>query len=240
MSCNGCRVLRKGCSDGCTIRPCLQWIRSPEAQANATVFLAKFYGRAGLINLINAGPPHLRPAIYRSLLYEACGRIIDPVYGSVGLLWSGSWRLCQAAVESVLLRGEPATRFPADATAPKPYDIRYMTRIPSDIGAGANCDLHKVTANSRVLFKRSANALRPPSSPSSDPFAEGMHQTEAEGKLPEETVQDDDDDELDLTLGFEPAARGAAGGRGPVIRQNGEGTAWFSEGCPEDLLLRLR
>ena len=47
LSCNGCRVLRKGCSDACTIRPCLQWIKSPDAQANATVFLAKFYGRAG-------------------------------------------------------------------------------------------------------------------------------------------------------------------------------------------------
>ncbi|KAL5662533.1 hypothetical protein ACJX0J_029658, partial [Zea mays] len=57
MSCNGCRVLRKGCSDACTIRPCLQWIDSPEAQANATVFLAKFYGRAGLLNLLAAAAP---------------------------------------------------------------------------------------------------------------------------------------------------------------------------------------
>lgn len=61
MSCNGCRVLRKGCSDNCAIRPCLQWIRSPDAQGNATVFLAKFYGRAGLINLISAGPENVRP-----------------------------------------------------------------------------------------------------------------------------------------------------------------------------------
>ncbi|CDY34735.1 BnaA01g32900D [Brassica napus] len=97
MSCNGCRVLRKGCSDDCSIRPCLGWIKSPEAQANATVFLAKFYGRAGLMNLINAGPDHLRPGIFRSLLHEACGRIVNPIYGSVGLLWSGNWQLCQAA-----------------------------------------------------------------------------------------------------------------------------------------------
>lgn len=64
MSCNGCRVLRKGCSETCSIRPCLQWIKSPDSQANATVFLAKFYGRAGLMNLINAGPDHLRPGNY--------------------------------------------------------------------------------------------------------------------------------------------------------------------------------
>lgn len=61
MSCNGCRVLRKGCSENCTIRPCLQWMKTPEAQSNATVFLAKFYGRAGLLNLINAGAQHLQP-----------------------------------------------------------------------------------------------------------------------------------------------------------------------------------
>lgn len=70
MSCNGCRVLRKGCSEDCSIRPCLQWIKSPESQANATVFLAKFYGRAGLMNLINAGPENLRPGnYYYSLLF---------------------------------------------------------------------------------------------------------------------------------------------------------------------------
>ncbi|CAL5434875.1 unnamed protein product [Camellia sinensis] len=114
VSCNGCRVLRKGCSDNCTIRPCLQWIKTPESQANATVFLAKFYGRAGLQNLINAGPDHLRPAIFRSLLYEACGRIVNPIYGAAGLLWSGNWHLCHAAVEAVL-HGSPIVQLSPDS-----------------------------------------------------------------------------------------------------------------------------
>ncbi|XP_047180851.1 LOB domain-containing protein 41-like [Vigna umbellata] len=133
MSCNGCRVLRKGCSEDCTIRPCLEWIKNPESQANATVFLAKFYGRAGLMNLINAGPQNLRPAIFRSLLYEACGRIVNPIYGSVGLLWSGSWQLCQAAVEAVL-KGEPITpitsEVAANGRAPplKACDIRHVSK----------------------------------------------------------------------------------------------------------------
>ncbi|KAF1868991.1 hypothetical protein Lal_00048271 [Lupinus albus] len=64
LSCNGCRILRKGCSDDCIIRPCLEWINCPESQANATLFLAKFYGRAGLLNLINAAPQPLRPVTY--------------------------------------------------------------------------------------------------------------------------------------------------------------------------------
>ncbi|GLJ09148.1 hypothetical protein SUGI_0102650 [Cryptomeria japonica] len=102
MSCNGCRVLRKRCSESCMLRPCLEWIKSEESQANATVFLAKFYGRTGLINLISNGPQHSRPALFKSLLYEACGRLSNPIYGAVGLLCSGNWEVCHAGVESIL------------------------------------------------------------------------------------------------------------------------------------------
>ncbi|XXG83771.1 hypothetical protein AAC387_Pa10g1453 [Persea americana] len=160
MSCNGCRVLRKGCSDNCSIRPCLQWIKNPESQANATVFLAKFYGRAGLMNLINSGPEHLRPAVFRSLLYEACGRIVNPIYGSVGLLWSGSWQLCQAAVEAVL-KGAPIMQISTEAaTGPpfKAYDIRHVSKDESS----ASQALHKVKTRSR--FKRSAKPKSKPDS----------------------------------------------------------------------------
>ncbi|KAK6931507.1 Lateral organ boundaries, LOB, partial [Dillenia turbinata] len=158
MSCNGCRVLRKGCSDDCSIRPCLQWIKNPESQANATVFLAKFYGRAGLLNLINAGPERLRPAIFRSLLYEACGRIVNPIYGAVGLLWSGNWQRCHAAVVSVL-KGLPIKPLPADiadavsgvpnsrALLPlRSCDIRHASK------ADVDSDLYK--NKTRTRFKR--------------------------------------------------------------------------------------
>ncbi|KAJ4847934.1 hypothetical protein Tsubulata_031378, partial [Turnera subulata] len=141
MSCNGCRVLRKGCSDDCIIRPCLDWITSPDSQANATLFLAKFYGRAGLMNLIEAGPQDLRPSIFRSLLYEACGRIVNPVNGSVGLLWTGDWAQCQSAVDAVL-SGSPIMEAPPpppsdgslpnlDLLTPKRYDIRHVARDPN-------------------------------------------------------------------------------------------------------------
>ncbi|GLT34035.1 hypothetical protein SLA2020_085810 [Shorea laevis] len=161
MSCNGCRVLRKGCSENCSIRPCLQWIKSPESQANATVFLAKFYGRAGLMNLINAGPEHLRPAIFRSLLYEACGRIVNPIYGSVGLLWSGSWQLCQAAVEAVL-KGATITPIASEAAANgqgpplKAYDIRHVSK---DENSAASDDHNRVKTRCRVkrAVKQKAN-----------------------------------------------------------------------------------
>ncbi|XP_058772833.1 LOB domain-containing protein 38-like [Vicia villosa] len=105
MSCNGCRVLRKGCSESCILRPCIQWIDTPESQGYATVFVAKFFGRADLMSFISNVPQPQRPALFQSLLFEACGRTVNPVNGAVGLLWTGNWHVCQAAVETVLRGG---------------------------------------------------------------------------------------------------------------------------------------
>ncbi|GFZ12218.1 LOB domain-containing protein 40 [Actinidia rufa] len=172
VSCNGCRVLRKGCSENCTIRPCLEWIKTPQSQANATVFLAKFYGRAGLQNLIHAGPDHLRPAIFRSLLYEACGRIVNPIYGSAGLLWSGNWPLCHAAVEAVLA-GAPIAQISPDTAASamspplKACDIRHLSK---DETSGASQDLRKVRTRGR--FKRSGQKPKAGVEPAIDEAAQ--------------------------------------------------------------------
>lgn len=54
-------MLRKGCSEACVLRPCLQWIDAAEAQGHATVFVAKFFGRAGLLSFISAVPDAQRP-----------------------------------------------------------------------------------------------------------------------------------------------------------------------------------
>ncbi|WOL17593.1 LOB domain-containing protein 41-like [Canna indica] len=184
MSCNGCRVLRKGCGDNCSIRPCLQWIKSSESQANATVFLAKFYGRAGLMNLINAGPEQLRPAIFKSLLYEACGRIVNPIYGTVGLLWTGNWPLCQAAVEAVLM-GRPIPQMPTEMAAstqppPKGYDIRHVSKDLAAAQAAA-AELHKVN-KPRSQFKRpgTKHTARPAAAPLLPDFNRaGSHESAA-------------------------------------------------------------
>lgn len=61
MSCNGCRVLRKGCNDNCILRHSLHGIATPQAQANATVFVAKFFGRAGLMSFLSSVPESQRP-----------------------------------------------------------------------------------------------------------------------------------------------------------------------------------
>ncbi|XP_027367614.1 LOB domain-containing protein 38-like [Abrus precatorius] len=131
MSCNGCRVLRKGCSDDCMLRHCLLWIENPQAQAHATVFVAKFFGRAALMSFLSSVPANQRSALFQSLLYEAVGRTINPVNGAVGLLWTGNWHLCQMGVEKVLRGGAALTPLPQFS--------------------GVDVDAQQVTASERVV-----------------------------------------------------------------------------------------
>ncbi|KAM3262511.1 hypothetical protein ACQJBY_052936 [Aegilops geniculata] len=170
-SCNGCRALRKGCADDCTIRPCLTWIRGADAQANATVFLAKFYGRAGLLNLLAAGTePALRPALFRSLLYEACGRVANPVYGATGLFTTGQWEACQDAVQAVFEgRRIPvpsgAVRHPGFVAA---FDVRRHVPRPNVVPAPAQAPGPLgVSRAGRTMFKRApSSSTDKPKSPS--------------------------------------------------------------------------
>ncbi|XP_061360649.1 LOB domain-containing protein 41-like [Gastrolobium bilobum] len=159
LSCNGCRILRKGCSDDCTIRPCLEWINSPESQANATLFLAKFYGRVGLLNLINAAPPHFRPAVFKSLMYEACGRIANPAYGSLGLFWTGEWARCQAAVDAVLIGSEINVMEPSvwQLTGTRGSEHVLQARGIRHVSRDTDMDQLK----GRARFKRTGNVIRP-------------------------------------------------------------------------------
>ncbi|RHN82430.1 putative transcription factor AS2-LOB family [Medicago truncatula] len=148
LSCNGCRVLRKGCSDDCIIKPCLEWISCPESQGHATLFLAKFYGRTGLLNLLtNATNQNDNPP---------AGRLVNPTYGALGLFWTADWSRCEAAVEAVLtgsnindsftmIDGQTSSgTFNAENHVhPKTYDIRHVAK-------GTNVDIKGKTQFKRV------------------------------------------------------------------------------------------
>ncbi|XP_061339464.1 LOB domain-containing protein 40-like [Gastrolobium bilobum] len=209
LSCNGCRILRKGCSDNCIIRPCLEWINSPESQANATLFLAKFYGRTGLLNLITAAPQNLGPgAVFRSLLYEACGRLVNPTYGSLGLFWTGEWARCEAAVDAVLtgsnIDGVALPDWPTSATfggghALPACDIRHVPRgtILDDV-------------RERTRFNRTGQVTRPkPQVGSVDSASLWKSGWESESVMMASLVSQDQPNRtgengvnLELTLGF--------------------------------------
>ncbi|KAL1195027.1 LOB domain-containing protein 38 [Cardamine amara subsp. amara] len=170
MSCNGCRVLRKGCSENCILRPCIQWIESPEAQGHATVFVAKFFGRAGLMSFISAVPESQCPALFQSLLYEACGRTVNPVNGAVGLLWTGNWNICQAAVETVLrggslrpipelLNGGGFAGFPSPTSDEASEICTEMLNLREDDSGDRNMYHHCRFSSSR---SRSRSTVSPP------------------------------------------------------------------------------
>lgn len=164
-------------------------------------------------------------AIFKSLLYEACGRIVNPIYGSAGLLWSGSWQLCQAAVEAVL-KGEQIVQVSSELAVGPPVkacDIRHvckgeskrLTSVPSD-------QLHKVV-KSRSRFKNSAAKKTKPTVTGSGNDESGLDTCNEIGEnssggegdcVSAETVEatlvkgdergdgSDVDLDLDLTLGF--------------------------------------
>lgn len=81
---------------------------------------------------------------------------MNPIYGSVGLLWSGNWQLCQNAVEAVL-KGAPIIQIATEAAETnngpplKAYDIRHVSKNEKSNGSG---DLHRV--RTRCRFKRSS------------------------------------------------------------------------------------
>ncbi|KAK3020754.1 hypothetical protein RJ639_047882 [Escallonia herrerae] len=144
MSCNGCRVLRRGCSEPCVLRPCLDWIKSPEAQVNATLFVSKFFGRSDLIAFVSAVPEDQRPALFQSLLLEACGRTVNPVNGAIGLMSTGNWQVCQAAVETVLAGGKLSPLMP-----------EILTPDPDEASEAA-------FPNNEVLMRDNAAVMAPP------------------------------------------------------------------------------
>lgn len=74
-----------------------------------------------------------KKALFRSLLYEACGRTIDPVSGAIGLMWTGNWDLCQAAADAVL-RGESLRPLSA---IPAAFTDRDMDGLYGDVGLAA-------------------------------------------------------------------------------------------------------
>ncbi|XWS33509.1 hypothetical protein CRYUN_Cryun22dG0089300 [Craigia yunnanensis] len=154
MSCNGCRVLRKGCSESCILRPCLQWIESLEAQGHATVFVAKFFGRAKLMSFISAVPESQRPALFQSLLFEACGRTVNPVNGAVGFLWTGNWNVCQAAVETVLrggtLRAMPEFMAPTPASEATCTDMWKFQETATNLNSNCRFSNARSKVSSRI------------------------------------------------------------------------------------------
>jgi len=101
-------------------------------------------------------------AVFKSLLYEASGRLVNPTYGALGLFWSGDWSRCEAAVEAVLTGSNINDNFTTidrqissgtlnaeNHVLPKTYDIRHVAK-------GTNVDI-----KGKTQFKRAGQVLKP-------------------------------------------------------------------------------
>ncbi|KAL0424751.1 UNVERIFIED_CONTAM: LOB domain-containing protein 42 [Sesamum radiatum] len=135
---------------------------------------------------------------FRSLLYEACGRIINPVHGSVGLMCSGNWPRCHAAVEAVLQGTHLVMQLPGEddsAAHPQGCDIRHLSKDSST-------SLRRIRTRNR--FKRiAAHAKTQVDSIAADLVMTLANRNEQpfRGVKPEELTSEIG---LDLTLGMNP------------------------------------
>lgn len=91
---------------------------------------------------------------------------MNPIYGATGLLWSGNWHLCQAAVEAVL-SGSPISQVSADSAACtispplKAGDIRHVSKDEGSAGSSAAArDPHGVR-KPKGTFKRAGVKQKP-------------------------------------------------------------------------------
>ncbi len=86
-------------------------------------------------------------ALFQSLLYEACGRTVNPVFGAVGLLGSGNWQLCQAAVETVLKGGSLRPPHPLKLSSSSlPQGLQSSTQLENPVATNEiwDCGIQNV------------------------------------------------------------------------------------------------
>ena len=113
---------------------------------------------------------------------------MNPIYGSVGLLWSGSWQLCQAAVENVL-KGAPITPITSEAAASgrgpplKAYDIRHVSKDENSAAASNETQHQRVKTRSRVKRPLANNNAKPKSTTNENNNNKGTELGSAEPSL---------------------------------------------------------
>lgn len=94
-------------------------------------------------------------ALFQSLLFEACGRTVNPVNGAVGLLWTGNWHVCQSAVETVLRGGvlRAIPEFSGDVPAEESSDDASET-YTNNIDFFRAQDLRKINGHHDFVARR--------------------------------------------------------------------------------------
>lgn len=113
--------------------------------------------------------------LFQSLLFEACGRTVNPVFGAVGLLGTGNWHVCQSAVETVLRGGElgPLPEFldpdGVETPASEAYSAEYLLKPADTDYRSTSVDLRSMHGSATGMSNRETEMKRPRTA--SDDFA---------------------------------------------------------------------
>lgn len=141
-------------------------------------------------------------ALFQSLLFEAAGRTVNPVSGAVGLLWSGNWQVCQAAVETVLRGGT-------------------LLAIPDLLGGSSDQDEASECTTEMFKLHQDFTVTADPNGRSSNPKLIKRRRLPSHEEQAAAKVMQLADLDLSLTPGFQGGFKGKARGSLPERRRLG-------------------
>jgi hypothetical protein len=95
--------------------------------------------------------------VFKSLLYEAVGRLVNPTHGALGLFWTAEWSRCEKAVEAVLTGSDINAVTIVDGQTSSCTTIAKKCVLPTTtngirhIARGTNIEIREKTQFKRVV-----------------------------------------------------------------------------------------
>ncbi|XP_010506483.1 PREDICTED: LOB domain-containing protein 19 [Camelina sativa] len=128
--CGACKFLRRKCVKGCVFAPYF------DAEQGTARFAAvhKVFGASNASKMLLRLPLHKRFDAVVTLCYEAMARLRDPVYGSVGHLFSLQHQVMnlQAELAHVQARLSTFQHFPLQSPQLPPIDLAHNNEYPME------------------------------------------------------------------------------------------------------------
>ncbi|KFK37334.1 hypothetical protein AALP_AA4G243100 [Arabis alpina] len=131
--CGACKFLRRKCVKGCVFAPYF------DADQGTTRFAAvhKVFGASNASKMLLRLPLHKRLDAVVTLSYEALARVRDPVYGSVGHLFSLQHQVMNlqaelAHVQACLSTFQHFSLEPSQQMHQPPFDMAHTNEFPME------------------------------------------------------------------------------------------------------------
>ncbi|KAA8550364.1 hypothetical protein F0562_002048 [Nyssa sinensis] len=135
--CGACKYLRRKCVKGCIFAP---YFDSEEGTAHFAA-VHKVFGASNASKLLLRIPAHKRLDAVVTLCYEALARVRDPVYGSVGHIFTLQHQVVNLQAELAYIHARLSTlqRLPLPAQCP-PANLHSSSDLASSSNISAYFD----------------------------------------------------------------------------------------------------